>query len=133
MWTAVIEVLLKSSRNSSRHFDFPPVLIYSALGTATTIFCFEGIIVDALSYCTMSLLHTGLRRTKSDGQYSGPARQSGVRFISKASLTLESIYEQNRLSMQKRDGGKLGTKIPDPAPGPAAKGKPRLLLMGQRR
>ncbi|PSS22326.1 hypothetical protein M430DRAFT_57661 [Amorphotheca resinae ATCC 22711] len=36
---------------------------------------------------------------------------------------------ENRLNVQRKDVGKL----PEPAPGTAAKGKPRLLLMGQRR
>ncbi|KAL3419427.1 hypothetical protein PVAG01_09649 [Phlyctema vagabunda] len=74
------------------------------------------------------LLHTGRRRTRMDGTYNGPARQGPVRYISPVTLNLERIHTQNRLNMQKRDG-----KVPDPAPGPAAKGKPRLLLMGQRR
>lgn len=77
----------------------------------------------------MSLLHTGRRRTKLDRSYSGPPRQGPVRHISPASLNLERVHEQNRLSIQKKDGA----KAPDQAPGPAAKGKPRLLLMGQRR
>ncbi|KFY07389.1 hypothetical protein V492_07169, partial [Pseudogymnoascus sp. VKM F-4246] len=81
----------------------------------------------------MNLLQSGLRKTKGDKQYNGPPRRSGARFVSKASLTLETIHEQNRLNLQKRDNGKGSIKIPDPAPGPAAKGKPRLLLMGQRR
>jgi Ras-related GTP-binding protein C/D len=77
----------------------------------------------------MPLLETGRRRTKLDHSYSGPPRQGPVRHISPAQLSLERIYEQNRLNVQKRDGA----KAPEPAPGPAAKGKPRLLLMGQRR
>ncbi|TVY45175.1 GTP-binding protein [Lachnellula subtilissima] len=52
-----------------------------------------------------------------------------VRHISPAQLNLERVYEQNRINIQKKDA----TKAPEPAPGPAAKGKPRLLLMGQRR
>lgn len=63
-----------------------------------------------------------------DGKYCGPARQGPVRHISPVTLNLERIYTQNRMNIQRRDG-----KILDPAPGPAAKGKPRLLLMGQRR
>ena len=74
------------------------------------------------------MLHTGRRRTVLNREYNGPARQGPVRHISPAQLNLESIHEQNRLSIVKNGG-----KIPDPAPGPAAKGKPRLLLMGQRR
>ncbi|KAG9239228.1 Gtr1/RagA G protein conserved region-domain-containing protein [Amylocarpus encephaloides] len=77
----------------------------------------------------MPLLHTGRRRTKLDRSYNGPPRQGPVRHISPAQLNLERVHEQNRLSVRKKDG----TKAPEPAPGPAAKGKPRLLLMGQRR
>lgn len=77
----------------------------------------------------MPLLHTGRRRTKLDRKYNGPARQGPVRHISPAQLNLERVYEQNRLNAQKKD---VAT-APGPAPGLAAKGKPRLLLMGQRR
>lgn len=52
-----------------------------------------------------------------------------VRYISPASLNLELLHEQNRAALQKKDA----TKVVDPAPGVAAKGKPRLMLMGQRR
>ncbi|TAQ86094.1 hypothetical protein B7494_g5589 [Chlorociboria aeruginascens] len=76
----------------------------------------------------MPLLHTGRRRTKLDGKYNGPARQGPVRHISPAQLNLERVHEQNRLNVERRDG----SKVPE-APGPAAKGRPRLLLMGQRR
>lgn len=77
----------------------------------------------------MTLLQNGRRRTKLDRSYSGPARQGPVRHISPAQLNLERVHEQNRLNAQKIDG----VKAPEPAPGAAAKGKPRLLLMGQRR
>jgi Ras-related GTP-binding protein C/D len=77
----------------------------------------------------MPLLHTGRRRTKLDRSYNGPPRQGPVRHISPAQLKLERVHEQNRLHIQKKDGA----KVPEPAPGPAAKGKPKLLLMGQRR
>lgn len=77
----------------------------------------------------MPLLYTGRRRTKLDRKYNGPPRQGPVRHISPAQLNLERVYEQNRLNAQKKDVA----KAPEPAPGPAAKGKPRLLLMGQRR
>jgi Ras-related GTP-binding protein C/D len=77
----------------------------------------------------MPLLHTGRRRSRQDGTYNGPPRQGPVRHISPAQLNLERVHEQNRLNAQKRDAG----KAPEPAPGAAAKGKPRLLLMGQRR
>jgi Ras-related GTP-binding protein C/D len=77
----------------------------------------------------MPVLHTGRRRSKQDRSYNGPARQGPVRHISPAQLNLERVHQQNRLNVQKRDG----VKAPELAPGPAAKGKPRLLLMGQRR
>ena len=77
----------------------------------------------------MSLLQTGRRRVKQDGSYNGPARQGPVRHISPASLSLERVHEQNRTVASKKDAA----TAPGPAPGPAAKGKPRLLLMGQRR
>lgn len=77
----------------------------------------------------MPILYTGRRRTKLDHSYNGPPRQGPVRHISPAQLNLERVYEQNRLNAQRRDAA----KVPELAPGPAAKGKPRLLLMGQRR
>ncbi|KAN0115201.1 Gtr1/RagA G protein conserved region domain containing protein [Hyaloscypha variabilis] len=77
----------------------------------------------------MPLLETGRRRTKLDHSYNGPARQGPVRHISPVQLTLERIHEQNRANVQKVDPA----KAPAPAPGAAARGKPRLLLMGQRR
>jgi Ras-related GTP-binding protein C/D len=77
----------------------------------------------------MSVLHSGRLRSKQDRSYSGPARQGPVRHISLAQLNLKRVHEQNRINVQKRDG----VKAPEPSPGTAAKGKPRLLLMGQRR
>jgi hypothetical protein len=77
----------------------------------------------------MPLLQTGRRRTRLDQKYNGPPRQGPVRHISPAQLNLERLHEQNRLNVQKKDAAKTH----EPAPGPAAKGKPRLLLMGQRR
>lgn len=77
----------------------------------------------------MSLLQNGRRRSKLDRSYNGPARQGPVRYLSRAQLNLERVHEQNRLNVQKLDIG----GAPEPAPGAAAKGKPRLLLMGQRR
>lgn len=76
-----------------------------------------------------SLLETGRRRTKLDRSYNGPPRQGPVRHISPAQLNLERIHEQNRANVQKFDPAKALA----PAPGAAARGKPRLLLMGQRR
>lgn len=61
--------------------------------------------------------------------WNGPPRQGPVRHISPAQLKLERVYKQNRLNVAKRDA----SKAPELAPGPAQKGKPRLLLMGQRR
>jgi len=77
----------------------------------------------------MPMLYSGRRRTKLDRKYNGPARQGPVRHISPAQLNLERVYEQNRLNAQKRDAA----TVQELAPGTAAKGKPRLLLMGQRR
>jgi hypothetical protein len=79
----------------------------------------------------MSILHTGRRRAWQDQSYNGPARQGPVRHVSRAQLNLERLHEQNRAIIQKRDP----SKAPEPAPGAAAaaQGKPRLLLMGQRR
>lgn len=77
----------------------------------------------------MNMLHNGRRRTKMDRSYSGPPRQGPVRHISAAQLNLERVLEQDSLNLQKMDS----TRISEPAPGAAAKGKPRLLLMGQRR
>jgi Ras-related GTP-binding protein C/D len=84
------------------------------------------------------MLQVGRRRTNEDGSYSGPARQGPVRHLSKASLKLERVHEQNRLAVQKnqsKDGRDIREEVRAPiiAPGPAARGKPRLLLMGQRR
>lgn len=50
--------------------------------------------------------------------------------LSAAQLSLQHLREQNAASTgPKKDGSKSG----DPAAGLPAKGKPRLLLMGQRR
>jgi hypothetical protein len=59
---------------------------------------------------------------------SGPSRPRPIRYISPAALNLHRVYEQNRQRLQKKDGA----KVPDPTM-PQTKGKPRLLLMGQRR
>ena len=77
----------------------------------------------------MNLLQNGRRRTKLDRSYSGPARQGPVRHISPAQLKLRRVHEQNQIATQKNDN----VKSSELAPGAAAKGKPRLLLMGQRR
>ncbi|AEO57765.1 hypothetical protein MYCTH_2079857 [Thermothelomyces thermophilus ATCC 42464] len=59
---------------------------------------------------------------------SGLSRPYPIRYISPAALNLHRVYEQNRQRLQKKDGA----KVPDPT-APQTKGKPRLLLMGQRR
>jgi Ras-related GTP-binding protein C/D len=64
-----------------------------------------------------------------DHSYNGPPRQGPIRHISPAQLKLERLHKQNRLNAPKRDVA----KAQEPAPGPTPKGKPRLLLMGQRR
>jgi Ras-related GTP-binding protein C/D len=67
--------------------------------------------------------------TGTAGSNGATARRDRVRYITPAKLNLERVYEQNRQRVQKRDG----VKPLEPTPGPVAKGKPRLLLMGQRR
>jgi len=57
-------------------------------------------------------------------------RRGLVRWISPAVLNLERVIEQNRQRTQKKDGS---IKAPGQIPTPQTKGKPRLLLMGQRR
>ncbi|EGZ71612.1 hypothetical protein NEUTE2DRAFT_166643 [Neurospora tetrasperma FGSC 2509] len=49
---------------------------------------------------------------------------------SRAMLNLHRVYEQNRQRVQQNL--KDGVKVPEPIAVPHAKGKPRLLLMGQR-
>lgn len=93
---------------------------------------FPPFLALALALATImpeSLLETGRRRTKLDRSYNGPPRQGPVRHISPAQLNLERIHEQNRANVQRVDPAKALA----PAPGAAARGKPRLLLMGQRR
>ena len=70
-----------------------------------------------------------------NNKYNGPARQGPVRYLSQASLNLERIYEQNRQNIQRRaeDNSLDAAKVPLQTAGAAARGKPRLLLMGQRR
>ena len=60
---------------------------------------------------------------------SGPEPRCRGIYISPASLNLERLYEQNRQRQQKKDG----VKAPELTEAEQAKGKPRLLLMGQRR
>jgi hypothetical protein len=87
------------------------------------------LLLSLLATNIMPLLETGRRRTKLDRSYNGPPRQGPVRHISPVQLTLERIHEQNRANVQRIDPA----RAPAPAPGAAARGKPRLLLMGQRR
>lgn len=61
----------------------------------------------------------------------GRPRRSNVKYVSAAALNLERVYEQNRARLQQRDGALSPTV--DQATANAGKGKPRLLLMGQRR
>ncbi|KAL2124349.1 hypothetical protein VTJ04DRAFT_714 [Mycothermus thermophilus] len=58
----------------------------------------------------------------------GPSRPGPARYVSPAVLNLHRVYEQNRQRLQKKDG----VRVPDPT-AVHTKGKPRLLLMGQRR
>lgn len=84
----------------------------------------------------MGILHTGMRRTSVDHTYNGPLRQNAARFISPASLMLERLHEQNRTAIENHVAqGDTSNMVPPRAPGPEAalRGKPRLLLMGQRR
>lgn len=50
--------------------------------------------------------------------------------LSPATLTLQRVFEQSLRGIPKNDDTKPGD---GPLAGPPAKGKPRLLLMGQRR
>lgn len=62
---------------------------------------------------------------------SGAPRRPNVKYVSAAALNLERVYEQNRARLQQRDGASSPTN--EQASANAGKGKPRLLLMGQRR
>ncbi|KAJ2907195.1 uncharacterized protein MKZ38_006489 [Zalerion maritima] len=63
---------------------------------------------------------------------SGRGRSTAIPYISPASLNLTHVYEQNRQRVQKQDGTKAEGGGGPSGQG-AARGKPRLLLMGQRR
>lgn len=78
------------------------------------------------------MLRNGRRRDWQNQSYSGAARQGPVRYISPASLTLEDILEQDRANAKQNNTGKV-PEMTAPGPVAVAKGKPRLLLMGQRR
>lgn len=56
-------------------------------------------------------------------------RTGESRHESPALLNLQRVYEQSRRGVLKKDAAKPA----EPVPGPPVKGKPRLLLMGQRR
>lgn len=69
----------------------------------------------------------------SSRSFSAPStpRRPNVKYLSAATLNLERVYEQNRARLQQRDGALSPTN--EQASANAGKGKPRLLLMGQRR
>lgn len=78
--------------------------------------------------CYSIMSSAGLSRTSSA---PGTPRRSNVKYVSAAALNLERVYEQNRARLQQRDGALSPTN--EQAFANAGKGKPRLLLMGQRR
>lgn len=80
-----------------------------------------------------SMLRNGRRRDWQNHSYYGPAREGPVRYISPASLTLERIMEQDRAASTRNNGPDKVPEMTAPGPVAVAKGKPRLLLMGQRR
>jgi Ras-related GTP-binding protein C/D len=74
---------------------------------------------------------SSLSRCNSMDAISAPKsspRRRGL-YISPATVKLNHLFEQNRQRQQKKDGA----KVQEPAAAPQGKGKPRLLLMGQRR
>lgn len=126
-----LALALRYSIKSTPQFQLVIFVIRTVASNFYILLCSLTHFACFLATCckVMPLLETGRRRTKLDHNYNGPARQGPVRHISPASLTLERIHEQNRASVHKIDAA----KAPAPAPGAAARGKPRLLLMGQRR
>ncbi|RYP69401.1 hypothetical protein DL770_008238 [Monosporascus sp. CRB-9-2] len=71
------------------------------------------------------------RLSGRDTSEAGPSEQPKRRhstFISPAQLNLTRVFEQDRQRQLKNDGAKAAEPSPD-----QGKGKPRLLLMGQRR
>ncbi len=70
------------------------------------------------------------RNTSAVGSGSASPHRGQVKFLSPALLNLERVHEQNLQRIQKRDGA---GKQPELIPELPAKGKPRLMLMGQRR
>ncbi|KAK3333687.1 Gtr1/RagA G protein conserved region-domain-containing protein [Cercophora scortea] len=77
----------------------------------------------------MSSAFSGGNRAGVDGGNASSNRPVRTTYLSQAVLNLHRVYEQNRQRLQKKDGA----KVPDPIAVPQTKGKPRLLLMGQRR
>jgi Ras-related GTP-binding protein C/D len=69
--------------------------------------------------------------TEEGGSSSQTPRVHQPGYESPAQLNLQRVYEQNRRGIPKRDVAKPPTELA--APGVPIKGKPRLLLMGQRR
>jgi len=64
---------------------------------------------------------------------AGALRSRLAKYQSPAALKLYRVYEQNRQRLSKDDGA-IAVKVPDStATIPQPRGKPRLLLMGQRR
>lgn len=60
---------------------------------------------------------------------TGVTRNNTSRSVSLASISLQNIHEQNRAAAAQRPNA----IVAPPATGIAARGKPRLLLMGQKR
>lgn len=82
------------------------------------------------------LFFTGMRRTPVNHTCNVPLRQDASRPISPASLMLKRLHEQNKTDIDNHVAqGNTSNMVPPRAPGPEAalRGKPRLLLMGQRR
>ncbi|KAK3692377.1 Gtr1/RagA G protein conserved region-domain-containing protein [Podospora appendiculata] len=77
----------------------------------------------------MSFAFRGGNRAGVDAGNGPSSRPVRTTYLSQAVLNLHRVYEQNRQRLQKKDGA----KVPDPIAVPQTKGKPRLLLMGQRR
>lgn len=81
--------------------------------------------------CTSLCLAMSSPNPSSTLSPPGTPRRSNVKYVSAAALNLERVYEQNRARLQQRDGALSPTS--EQATANAGKGKPRLLLMGQRR
>lgn len=114
-------------------FCFP---IWSISGLSFCL-CFEipdvpGVFLSCsvqFAGCSYSIMSSaGPSRSSS---VPGTPRRSKVKYISAAALNLERVFQQNRARLQQRDGALSPTN--EQASANAGKGKPRLLLMGQRR